>query len=302
MTADEGSAWQSRLPPASRRPEGLEPEAPAIRDWLHIEQDGAVTVYTGKVEVGQHIRTSLAQAVAEELRLPVAAIRLVMADTDRTPFDMGTVGSRTTPVMAQRLRLVAATTRELLLDLAAVRLGVARDELVIGGGQVRHPPSGRACGFGELTQGRRLTQEWDEQAPLTPPERWTVAGAPVASVGGEAFVTGAHHYTPDLSLPGALVGAVLRPPAFGAQLVSLDLEAARLPGVVVVHEGDFVGVAAPDRRTALLARDAIRAEWRMPAPVSSAGLYDYLRAHPAPPDPQRWPPPVHHEQGDVEAA
>src|SRR5215472_16755288 len=101
-------------------PDG-EPDAPAIGDWLHIEVDGTVVVYTGKVEVGQQIRTSLAQAVAEELRLPVAAIRLVMADTDRAPFDMGTFGSRTTPTMARRLHQVAAAARELLLDLGAER-------------------------------------------------------------------------------------------------------------------------------------------------------------------------------------
>ena len=85
------------------RPPAIEPDAPLIGDWLHIEADGTVVVFTGKVEVGQHIRTSLAQAVAEELRLPLDKLRLVMADTDRTPYDMGTVGSRTTPIMARRL-------------------------------------------------------------------------------------------------------------------------------------------------------------------------------------------------------
>jgi isoquinoline 1-oxidoreductase len=122
-------------------------------------------------------------------------------------------------------------------------------------------------------------------------------------VGGAAVVTGAQRYTPDLTLPGMLVGAVLRPPAFGATLVSIDTTAAAMPGVVVVREGDFVGVAAPDRMTALLARGAIRAEWSVPAPVSSRELYAYLRAHPAPEeDPPRWPPPLRHEQGDVNAA
>src|SRR5689334_2206384 len=105
---------EERKPAGSwQRPPPPEPDAPQIGDWLHIERDGTVVVYTGKAEMGQNIRTSLAQAVAEELRLPVAAIQMVMADTDRTPFDMGTFGSRTTPTMAPRLHTVAAAAREL---------------------------------------------------------------------------------------------------------------------------------------------------------------------------------------------
>jgi isoquinoline 1-oxidoreductase len=289
--------------PASRRPEqGFEPDAPVIGDWLHIEADGALVVYSGKVEVGQHIRASLAQAVAEELRVSPSDVRLVLADTDRTPYDMGTVGSRSTPIMARRLRQVAATTRELLCDLAAARLGAPRDELQVADGRVTHPPSGRACGFGELTGGRRLDQEIDDDAPVTPPERWSVAGADAPAPQGEAIVTGAQRYTPDMALPGALAGAVLRPPSFGATLLSFDAtEAEALPGVRVVRDGDFVGVMAPDRPTALRARDALHAEWAEPEPVSSAQLYDYLRTHPAPPEaPVRTP--LVTEDGDVAAA
>jgi isoquinoline 1-oxidoreductase len=286
------------------RPPAIEPDAPLIGDWLHIEADGTVVVFTGKVEVGQHIRTSLAQAVAEELRLPLDKIRLVMADTDRTPYDMGTVGSRTTPIMARRLHLVAAATRELLCDLAAARLGVDRGELEIANGAVTHPPTGRSCGFGELTQGQRLTQEYGDDAPITPPEHWTIAGADALAVGGRAIVTGAHRYTPDLALPGMRWGAVLRAPTFGATMTSLDASAAAaLPGVTVVQDGAFVGVVAPDRLAALQARDAIRAEWSTPPQMSSAQLFEHLRAHPAPLE--RLPPmmaPLHHEQGDVAAA
>src|SRR5690606_15456537 len=147
--------WPMTPDPRARPASGIEPDAPRISDWLQIEPDGCVVVFTGKVEVGQHIRTSLAQAVAEELRLPLSSIRMVMADTDRTPYDMGTVGSRTTPVMARRLRQVAAATRELLLDMAAERLGVSRDELAVREGSVAHPASGRALSFAELAGGRR---------------------------------------------------------------------------------------------------------------------------------------------------
>ena len=198
-----------------RRPPPMEPDAPVIGDWLHIERDGRVIVYAGKTEMGQNIRTSLAQAVAEELRLPVMAIELVLADTARTPYDMGTVGSRTTPIMARRLHQVAAATRELLLDLAAERWQVERDQLRLDEGKIVHDLTGQALSFGELTQGQRLTQEYDDTAPVTPAEQWTVAGTSVAKVDGWAIVTGERRNTPDLTRPAMLVGKVLRAPAFG---------------------------------------------------------------------------------------
>src|SRR5437773_8353956 len=114
--SDEHARTTSQPRAVGRTPMG-EPDAPAIADWLHIERDGTVVVYTGKTEMGQNIRTSLAQAAAEELRLPVTAIQLVMADTACTPYDMGTFGSQTTPIMARRLHQVAAATRELLIEL-----------------------------------------------------------------------------------------------------------------------------------------------------------------------------------------
>ena len=100
------------------RGEALPPELAA---WLHIGEDGSVTVYTGKTEMGQNIRTSLAQAVAEELHTPISSIQLVMADTALTPYDMGTFGSRTTPTMAPQLKKAGAAAREMLIDLAAER-------------------------------------------------------------------------------------------------------------------------------------------------------------------------------------
>src|SRR5579864_7336210 len=132
------------------------PVSQELGAWIHIDQEGQVTVYTGKVEIGQNARTSLTQAVAEELRLPVNPIRLVMADTDLTPFDGGTAGSGTTPRMAPQLRRVAATARELLIDLAAERLSVERGSLVVADGKIVHPPTKRSLTFGELVREKRL--------------------------------------------------------------------------------------------------------------------------------------------------
>jgi CO/xanthine dehydrogenase Mo-binding subunit len=107
-----------------------------IAAWLHVGEDSKVTVYTGKVEIGQNIRTSLAQVVAEELRVPVKSIRLTMADTSLVPYDAGTFGSRTTPTMAAQLRRAAAAAREMLLDLAAEQATAERGSLTAADGKV----------------------------------------------------------------------------------------------------------------------------------------------------------------------
>src|SRR5712691_7089182 len=108
---------------ATQEPRDLPREVGA---WLHIAEDGTVSVFTGKVELGQNIRTELTQVVAEELRVPVSAVRMVMADTDRVPFDSGTFGSQTTPQMVPQLRRAAAAAREVLADLAAEEWKVER--------------------------------------------------------------------------------------------------------------------------------------------------------------------------------
>jgi isoquinoline 1-oxidoreductase len=245
--------------------------------WLHVSEEGQVTAFTGKMETGQNIRTSLSQVVAEELRLPVAVIRLVMADTALTPFDMGTFGSRTTPDMATQLRKVAATARQLLVDLAAERAKVEPRSLVVADGKVTHPPSKRSFTFGELTRGKKLTKTVGE-ATVTPPEQWKVAGTSVPKVDGRAIVTGKHKYSPDIKRPGMLFGKVLRPATLGAALESIDLKAAEaMTDVTVVRDGSFVGVAAPSEQRAEQALAAIRAEWKSSAPPSEKGLFEELK-------------------------
>ena len=149
------------------RPDARPPELAA---WLHIAEDGAVTVYTGKTEVGQNIRTSLAQAVAEELRAPLGSVQLVMADTDLTPYDMGTFGSRTTPLMAPQMKKAGAAAREALIDLAAGKWKVDRASITVAGGKVKNKASGESVGFGELTRGQKLVRTVDA-ATVTPPAR-----------------------------------------------------------------------------------------------------------------------------------
>jgi CO/xanthine dehydrogenase Mo-binding subunit len=245
--------------------------------WLHIGETGEVTAYTGKVEVGQNIRTSLSQVLAEELRLPVTSVHLVMADTELTPFDGGTSGSRTTPDMAVQLRKVGAAARELLIELAAEQAKVERGELTVADGKVTHASSGRSFSFGELTKGKKLTKTV-ANAPVTPATQWKVAGTSVPKVEGRAIVTGKHRYSSDVARPGMLHAKVLRPAKLNATLVSVNLkEAEALPGVVAVHDGDFVGVAAPSADRAEQALAAIKAEWKPTSEPSDKNLFDELK-------------------------
>ncbi len=258
---------------------GMEEKMPReINAWLHIAPDGGVTVYTGKVEIGQNIRTSLAQTVADELHVSLASIQMVMGDTQLTPFDMGTFGSRTTPQMGTQLRSVAWAARSVLVDLAARKWSVDAGQLVAENGTVSDRSGSRSITYGELAQGQALAQMMPAEDPVTPAPEWKIAGQPVHKIGARDFVTGRHKYTPDLKLPGMLCGKILRPSAFGATLASVDLSAAKaMPGVIAVRDGDFVGVAAPDELTAERALAAIKAQWNTTPQSSSKELFDFLK-------------------------
>jgi len=248
-----------------------------IDAWLHINDSGKVTVYTGKAEMGQNIRTSLTQAVAEELHVPMDKIELVMGDTQLTPFDMGTFGSRTTPTMNLQLRRVAAAARDTLMSLAAAQWKTNVEHLVADDGKVKDPKTNRTIEYAALTKGQQLTETLPTEDPLIPAASWKIAGQSVAKVDGRDFVTGKHRYPSDQKLPDMLYGKVLRPPAFDATLVSLDTKKAEQFGVTMVHDGNFVGVAAPSVDQARAAIEAIHAEWKSDPQISNKELFDYLR-------------------------
>lgn len=253
-----------------------------IDAWLHIDAQGGITVFTGKVEVGQNIRTSLTQAVAEELCMPMKSIQLVMGDTQRVPFDLGTFGSRTTPVMNLQLRRVSAAARDALVGLAAKEWNVGAEKLKAEDGKVVDAAAGRSVSYAELVKGQQITQVLPAEDPLIPASEWKVAGRTSPKVDGRDFVTGKHRYPCDLKLPGMLYGKVVRPSAFGATLVSVDTqEAERIAGVTVVRDGDFVGVAAVTTGIATKAAAAVRAEWKADAQPSNATIFEYLKKNAA---------------------
>jgi CO/xanthine dehydrogenase Mo-binding subunit len=282
VAAPPGSSQESGR---AGRAEGQESDLAA---WLHIAEDGSVTVFTGKVEFGQNARTSLAQAVAEELRSPLSTIRMVMGDTDLTPFDMGTFGSRSTPYMAPQLRKAAVVARELLKELAGTQWSVDPATLEVADGQVEHPPTKRTLGFGALTKGQKLVRTIAGEVKATPADRWTIAGRSATKVNAREIVTGRHRYTSDLG-PGPfapselLHGKVLRPPAMGATLASIEHASIEsLAGAVVVTDGDFVGIAARTAAEAARALGSLRPRWNQTPQPEGRELEGRLRQAPEP--------------------
>jgi nicotinate dehydrogenase subunit B len=232
--------------------------------------------------MGQNIRTSLSQAVAEELSVPLTMVHLVMGDTDLTPFDMGTFGSRTTPTMAPQLRKAAAATRNLLIELAAQQWNVEPSSVRIVNARFVNHDTTKSLTFADVAKGQKLVKVIPEEVMTTPIKLWTIAGTSVPKVGGRDFVTGKHQYTSDLKREGMLFGKVVRAPGFNSTLLSSDTKAAEaIPGVTVVHDGDFIGVTAPDQQTASRAANVIAVHWKAPGQPANAELFAYLRKHPA---------------------
>jgi isoquinoline 1-oxidoreductase len=248
-----------------------------LASWVHIGQDGRVTIFTGKVEIGQNIRTSLAQTVADELALPMSAVALVMADTDLTPFDQGTFGSRTTPTMAPQLAKAAATAREMLIDLAAKQWQVPRTSLSAKNGAIVDA-GGKSLSYGALTHGQNLTGVVSSNPSEQPRDQWRVRATPLHKINARDIVTGAHDYPVDIKRPNLQIGRIVRPPAVGATVKSVDDSKARaMTGVTVVHDGEFIGVVAPNERVAKAAAAAVQVEWNLPTGLpNSETIYDHL--------------------------
>jgi CO/xanthine dehydrogenase Mo-binding subunit/ferredoxin len=249
--------------------------------WVHVGADGSVTAFTGKVEAGQGTRTALGVLVAEELAVPPARVRVVMGNTDLSPFDLGTFGSRSMPFAAPPLRAAAAAAREVLRDAAAQRFGLPAEALTVAGGIVAGPDGAPSVGYGELLTGVRRVEKIPAGRPVTPSSAWREAGRSARASRGAEVVTGAKRFPADLRLDGMLHGCVLRPPAFGATLRDADTGPAEaMPGVTVVREDAFIGVVAPTGAAARRAVAAIAAAWdRTPQPGAD-DLAGYLRSHP----------------------
>jgi len=289
-------AQQSRSSASSRWSEaGALAEANQVDDWLAIEPDGTVTVFSGKVELGTGIQTALAQIVAEELDVPFERVKMVMGDTERTPDEGYTAGSTSIEYGGYALRMASAEARRALLELASDRLDAAIDELTVRDGTVSvsyHPE--RAITYAELLGGRSFNRRITGRAPLKRPEDYHIVGKPMPRSDIPAKVAGEPSFVQDVRVPGMLHARVVRPPSLGAKLVTID--PGSVPGVQVVHLGDFVGVVCEREEEAVRAAKELKVEWRETARLpKQEELYTTIRSQPATDE-------VVIDEGDVELA
>jgi nicotinate dehydrogenase subunit B len=255
--------------------------------WLRIDPNGTVTVFTGKIELGQGIGTALSQIAADELDVDLRRIEVIAGDTARTPNEGQTAGSLSVEQSGTALRFACAEARAILLAAAAAKLGASAAELNVGDGVVG-APAGTSVTYWELARDLDLKREATAKVKPKPASEHRWVGKSIARRDIPKKFTGGAAYVQDIRLPHMVFGRVVRPPSPGAKLLSVD-EAAirRLPGVVaVVRDGSFLGVATEREEQAIQAREALRksARWKETAslPPSGDALYRQLMSGPAP--------------------
>jgi isoquinoline 1-oxidoreductase len=264
--------------------------------YLRIGEDGRISCFTGKIEMGQGIITSLAQMLAEELEVPLASVDMIMGDTMLCPWDMGTFGSRSTKYFGPPLRKAAAEAKSILVQLAAEQLRVPEDRLVIKDGIIT---DGRNAGgkvsYAELAKGKRIERKLEGEVAIKHHSKHTVSGKAILRTDSLKKVTGEAEFAGDIRLPGMLYASILRPPAHGAKLKTVNATAAqKVPGVKVIQDGDLVAVLHDQPDIAEKALNSIMAEWDEPEEkVDNRTIFKHLE-NKAPPGE------VYTEKGSIE--
>jgi CO/xanthine dehydrogenase Mo-binding subunit len=235
-------------------------DTPVLEAWIKVGGDGAVTVFTGKVELGQGLKTALRQIAAEQLFLPVTQIDLVTADTALTPNEGFTAGSHSMQDSGTAILNAAAQVRLLLVEEAAAQFGVQPDQLTVQNGVV-HAPDGRTVTYGSLAAALSLHVQAQPPTGLVDPGAYRVIGTSVPRVDIPAKVTGGAAYVQDLRMPGMLHARTVPLPSYGAVLRAVGVAAvARMPGVVkVLRDGSFLAVVAEQEWQAVKAMRALAA-------------------------------------------
>jgi len=261
---------------------------PSFNAYLRIGEDGRVTCFTGKIEMGQGVITSLPQMLADELDVPVDAIDMVMGDTDRCPFDQGTWGSLTTRVFGPELRAAGAQARAVLLQLAGEQLGVPAAQLTVRDGVVYDTrDESRSVSYAALTRGKAILRDMQSPAPVKPAGEYKAMGTSLKRRDAVEKVTGKARYAGDIKLPGMLFARIMRPPAHDAKLEGLDTSGAdAIDGVRVVRDDDLVAVLHARREVADLALAALKPDWARPeSKVDEKTIYDHLMSVAPPGEP-----------------
>jgi len=270
LTAAEGPARQR----------GGRPPGPSdFNAFLRIGEDGRVTCFTGKIEMGQGPITSLPQMLAEDLDVPLESVDIVMGDTALCPWDQGTHGSMTTRSFGPNLRAAAAEARAVLLELAAESLQVPQSQLTAENGAIFDQQNKEhRLTYAQLAKGQKIERHVQDKPALKKPAQFKVMGQPQVRRDGQDKVTGKAQYAGDIRLPGMVYARLLRPPAHGAKLKSVDTSACeKIAGAQVVHEGDLVAVLHELPDVADAALDKLKAEFDVPEPkVDDKTIFDHL--------------------------
>ncbi|HEY7038172.1 MAG TPA: molybdopterin cofactor-binding domain-containing protein [Methylomirabilota bacterium] len=245
----------------------------AVDSIIAIGRDGTVTIFVGRVDLGTGSRIAMRQIAGEELDVAPERIAMIEGDTALTPNQGGTGGSYGVARGGVQLRRAAATARQALLGMAAQRLGRPAADLEVADGAVRVKDGSASVGYGELIGDRTFNLKVDAAVPLKPHDRFRFIGRSLPRPDVPEKVTGHHRYLQDLALPGMRHARVIRPPALGATLQSVDESSiAGLGSARVVRIQSFLAVVAEREWDALRAARAIRAQWS-----AGAGLPDHAR-------------------------
>jgi nicotinate dehydrogenase subunit B len=258
---------------------GGKKERPDFNAYLRIGEDGRVACFTGKVELGQGAITSLAQTLADELDVPLESVDMVMGDTALCPYDAGTWGSMTTPYFGPVLRAAGAEARSVLIGLAAVRLKIPKDQLDVKDGVVfDRTQRGRKVTYAQLAKGKRIERRLEQKPQVKTVSELNIIGKPHKRIDAVEKVTGKAKYTGDIRVAGMVYAKVLRPPAHGAKLKSLDTSAVdKNDGFQVVRDGELVAVLHKNPDEAEKALTKIKAEYDIPeARFDDKSVFDYF--------------------------
>jgi isoquinoline 1-oxidoreductase len=264
--------------------------------FVRIGTDERVTGFIGKVDMGQGTITSFTQIVAEELDVAYDSVDIIMGDTDLCPWDFGTGGSMSIRIYAVQVRNAASEARGVLKELAADYLKCPVDNLQTKNGVVfdKTNPDKKVT-YGTLTKGKVIEKHLNVKPPPKSPPDFTIMGKPYLHKDAFDKVTGRAKYAGDIRLPGMLYASILRPPAHGAKLKSVDLSQAKtMKDVHVIQDDDLIAVLHKNPDEAKKALGKIKAEYDMPKTgLNDKTIYDHLLKIPGKPQ-------VLNRKGDIE--
>jgi len=262
------------------RQRGFRPSLPEdFNAFLRINEEGRISCFTGKIEMGQGVITSLAQMLADELEVRLDSVNMIMGDTALCPWDMGTFGSMTTRFFGPPLREAAAEAKAVLLELAAKHLSLPATQLAAKDGVIFDKTQKKnQVTYAQLTQGKKIIKKLEGKPSLEPVSEFTIVGQPTTRIDAPEKVTGKAKFAGDIRLPGMVYARILRPPAHDAKLKSADTsEAEKVTGIQVIKDGDFIAVLheLPDEAEKALKR--IKAQYEVPeARVDDKTIFDHL--------------------------